>query len=62
MQAYEDEEAFLKRRTEEERRKMTETSCMVRSVHQDLVELYEERSEVARADTAALEALADKIA
>ena len=62
MQLDEDEEAFLKRRAADERQKMAETSCIVRSVHDEMLELYEERLADAEAETAALRALTDRIA
>lgn len=53
----ESDEAYLRRRAGEERQQMVETSCMVRSVHEELAEGYEERLEEAAAVTADLEAL-----
>ena len=57
----EDEEAFLKRRLEDERQKMAETSCVVRGVHDELADLYEDRLAEAEAETRALEALTARI-
>ena len=58
MAGAESEEAFLHRRAAEERRRMDETSCMVRSVHEELAEGYEERGHAARAEGDALRDLA----
>ncbi len=57
----EDDQAFLHRRAEEERARMQATSCMVRSVHEELVELYEEREQAAEAETIALEGLLKRL-
>jgi len=42
----EDEASFMLRRAEDERRKIAASSCVVRSVHEDLLEAYEERAAV----------------
>jgi Rad3-related DNA helicase len=57
----EDDDTFTRRRVEEERRKTAETSCMVRSVHEDLLESYEDRAAAAIAASATLEGLLDQI-
>jgi hypothetical protein len=57
----ESEEGFLLRRAAGERRKIAETSCMVRSVHEELLETYEERLKEAEAGTAALQAIVRRI-
>jgi hypothetical protein len=57
----EDEKAFLERRAAEERQKMKETSCIVKAVHEEMVELYEERNQAAEAETAALETLLKRL-
>ena len=61
MMAQEDEEAFLDRRRREEETKALQSSCMVRSVHEDLAELYAERSGEAAGETIALKKLLDRL-
>jgi hypothetical protein len=60
LQLGESDEAYLRRRAGEERQQMAETSCMVRSVHEELAEEYEQRLRDAASVTASLEALAAK--
>lgn len=57
----EDEQTFLARRVAEERQKAKVTSCLVSSVHEEMVELYEEREQTAVSETEALETLLDKL-
>ena len=54
MGSPEDEETFLRRRITEEEAKAAQSSCLVRSAHEDLAELYGERSSLAAREAAAL--------
>lgn len=53
----EDEQAFLLRRIDEEKARIARSSCLVRAVHEEMAELYEDRAEEAEATTHDLEAL-----
>ena len=57
----EDEEAFLHRRIEEEEAKAAQSSCLVRSSHEDLAELYQERIVAAADEAAALSAILARV-
>ena len=57
MIAQEDEEAFVRRRIQEEEANAARSSCLVRSAHEDLAELYQERGAAAAEETAALRRL-----
>lgn len=59
--AGEDEETFLLRRAVEERRKMAETACVIRALHEDMAETYEDLLRSSRDATAEIEALAARI-
>lgn len=61
MIAPEDEESFLVRRRQEEEAKAARSSCMVRSAHEDLAELYAERSDEAAKETAQLNRMLDRL-
>jgi hypothetical protein len=61
IQSGESDEAYLRRRADEERQQMAETSCMVRSVHEEFAEEYEERLQAAEEVTASLESLAKRV-
>lgn len=61
MDLQEDEEAFLRRRMSEEEAKAAQSSCLVRSAHEDLAELYEERGAAAAKETAALKRILDRL-
>jgi hypothetical protein len=58
IQPGESDEAYLRRRAGKERQLMSETSYMVRSVHEELAEEYQERLKAAKVVTASLVALA----
>lgn len=58
----EDEISFARRRAAEEKVRMTETSCVVRAVHEEFVELYEQRESEAAAPNLELEAMLARIA
>ncbi|MDO6414117.1 hypothetical protein Q4F19_06970 [Sphingomonas sp. BIUV-7] len=49
------------RRADEERQKVAETSCMVRSVHEELLETYEAHAAEAAGQSEAINALLDTI-
>jgi hypothetical protein len=57
----ESDEAFTRRRAAEERLKIAETSCMVRSVHEELLETYQDRAVASAGDAAAIDALLHRI-
>ena len=57
----EEEDAFLRRRADEERRRMTETGCVIRALHEDMAETYEDRLQASRTVAKEFEELASTI-
>jgi hypothetical protein len=53
----EDDAAFAQRRAVEERQQIAKSSCMVRSVHEELLEAYEDRAAAGADEPAALDAM-----
>jgi hypothetical protein len=56
----EDDDAFIQRRAAEERQLISKSSCVVRSVHEELLEAYEDRA-AAGTDDPTLGALLERI-
>jgi hypothetical protein len=56
----EDDDAFAQRRAAEERQQIAKSSCVVRSVHEELLEAYEDRA-AAGTDDPPLDDLLERI-